>query len=102
MMGEEEIEFNVHFHFSLHKKMDHSLLLDEFLKRLQTIKENGRRIITIEMEVMNIVRDGEEVIYDFDIKLIFEGECSEDWVHKSMETALKESIVPFNWIKISK
>ncbi|CCC86341.1 hypothetical protein PPM_p0191 (plasmid) [Paenibacillus polymyxa M1] len=102
LMGEEQNKFLFHFQFSLHKKMDHSLLLDEFLKRLQGIKlQDGRKIVTIEMEVENIVRKGEEVVFDFNIDTFFEGECQEDWALETMEAALRTSIVPFNWMKIS-
>lgn len=102
LMGEEENEFHVRFQFSLHRKMDYSLLLDEFLKRLQSIKEDGKRIVSIEMEVENIARQDNEVIFDFSINAFFEGECTEEWAHRNIEAALKTSLVPFNWMRLGR
>ncbi|WP_145949596.1 hypothetical protein [Paenibacillus sp. Y412MC10] len=102
LMGEEELEFNLRFQCSLHKRMDHGLLLDEFLKRLQTIKEEGKRIVTIEMEVDSIERkNSEEVVYDFSIHTFFEGSCTQEWVLQKIEAALQSSLVPFNWMKLT-
>ncbi|OAB26112.1 hypothetical protein PMSD_26530 [Paenibacillus macquariensis subsp. defensor] len=78
------------------------MLLDEFQKRLQTIKEDGIRIVTIDMEVENIERKSKEVLFDFIIHTFFEGECSEEWVYQKMEAALKTSLVPFNRMKIGR
>lgn len=101
-MGEEQNEFIIRFKFAIHKRIDPGLLLDEFLKRLQSIREDGKRIVTIEMEIVDITRQEDEVIYEFVINTFFEGDVSETWAHQKVEAALKTSLVPFFWVTITK
>lgn len=97
LIGKEESEFSLLFEFSLNQKISAGVLLDDFLKRMQTIQEDDKKIVNIEMEMDSIIKKGTEVIYNLYIKGHFEGHCTEDWMNNEVIKSLNGSLVSFNW-----
>lgn len=97
LIGKEESQFSLLFEFSLNQKITSGVLLDDFLKRMQLIQEDDKRIVSVEMEMNNIIKKRTEVIYKLDIQGYFEGECTEEWMIDEVINSLKQSLVSFNW-----
>lgn len=97
LIGKEESQFSLLFEFSLNQKISTGVLLDDFLKRMQLIQEDEKRIVTVEMEMQNIIKKRTEVIYNLYIQGQFEGVCTEEWMNDEVINSLKKSLVSFNW-----